>query len=303
MEAKWRFRLGLLVLLIVGVTLASLPLDKVALDQLPMHGWLRGALGLILRVLPKIGDAMMIAAILAAIVDEAAKRALLKDFARDVSSHIIGRLLPPELREHIHQYLGIEFVRVNWDITYTIQELAGHQGFVELKTEAEYDMQNRSTSPKNYQFYYEVEESWFPEIGKTRITEVKAANFFEYIEGDKDLKLQHTRGFVAFSKDVELLPYEPEHRQYGFRIESIECFKDSYSCPFIASYPVVGLTFTVRYPKDKLQVDLSLSFDDVQEVATKQDLEHGIRWTITKPILPGQALFTRWERKPEQAVK
>src|SRR5258708_155369 len=60
---------------------------------------------LCLEVLPKVADALLIAPVLALVVDHAAKHNLLSEFARDVSSHIIGRNLPPSLREHIHSYL------------------------------------------------------------------------------------------------------------------------------------------------------------------------------------------------------
>src|SRR5258707_5944903 len=106
----------------------------------------------------KVGDALIIAPLLALIVDEAAKRKLIREFSLDISGHIIGRMLPVELRNHLHGYLQMFLVRTRWDITYTIEKWDGQPGYIKLSTISEYDMENHCGDPKDYEFVYRVEQ-------------------------------------------------------------------------------------------------------------------------------------------------
>src|SRR5271163_4581462 len=121
MGEKTKFRLWLIVAFLFGLFLASSPWDAwvPALSHPTMSG-------LLTRLLPRLGDALMIAPLVAVAVELAAAQELLKKFAIDVSHHIVGRLLPPELREHILGYLTTHFVRRHWFIQYTIEEWPGN---------------------------------------------------------------------------------------------------------------------------------------------------------------------------------
>lgn len=160
-RAKFLWTVSLLFLL--GLYLSAWPWNIWG----PFYGWAR--LPLIMQnILPKIGDALMIAQIIAITVDQAAKRQLLGEFARDISTHIIGRALPTDLRDYIEKYLEADLVRANWRITYTITEIPSRPGYEKLITLSEYEMHNRTGMPRPYLFAYEVEE--FPEIGTATIT-------------------------------------------------------------------------------------------------------------------------------------
>jgi hypothetical protein len=135
------------------------------------------ALELWARACSGIGEALAIAAVIAYLVDEAAKRRLLTEFAQDVSQHIIGRLLPSGLRERMLQYLTVDFVRSNWTVIYELkvrhqQTNAGtFEKHVELMTESSYSMENRSPLDKTYIVAYEVMKKWFENL---RAPEIKS---------------------------------------------------------------------------------------------------------------------------------
>ncbi len=101
MSEKTKFQVSLLAAFTFGLFLAAYPWEGSA--SLMSNPNLRTFL---MHVLPKIGEAFMIAPLLAIAVELAAAQELLKTFAYDVSHHIIGRLLPPELREHMLGYLN-----------------------------------------------------------------------------------------------------------------------------------------------------------------------------------------------------
>src|ERR1700741_1252605 len=157
-----RYRLLLLGAFLVGIGLASFKVE--CPPDLLRFGFICRFLS---EILPKIGEALIIAPVLALLVDEAAKTKILREFSLDVSSHIIGRMLPFELRDHLTGYLQMFLVRTRWDITYFIEKWEDQPGYIRLRTISEYDMKNYSNDPTDYDFKYSVEESQYPHIGCT----------------------------------------------------------------------------------------------------------------------------------------
>jgi len=253
------------------------------------------------EVLQKLGDALIIAPLIALLVDTLLKEKLLTEFARDVSAHIIGYHLPVELREHIRHYLEIVFIRRRWEIIYNIRKWPGQPGYLELEVFSQYEMENRSDTQETYPFSYEVEESWFP-IGTTRMTAVKLGDGRLFDEKGLGNRVSHERGNIVIRENVEIEPHDPESiRTYDFRTESIQCYEEGSSyASFIARYAVMGATVTVYYPKDELRLALDPTFHNVRAAhpekdapnIKKEDLgKNGTRWTIYDPILPGQGFF------------
>ena len=298
---NWKFWLVALSVLILGLSLSAWNWEKhpLHITQFPLLA------ALLTRILPKLGEALMIASILALVIDGISKRKLLDEFLRDISIHILGRLLPRELREHMLDYLSIDFVRSDWTVTYTITSVPGRPDYVQMETYMGYDVENRSALEQEYSCKYDVEESWFPDVGESRITWAKAAGFFEHVEGDPDFKVPSDTGFKRFSKTICLPPFDERRPvRYKFEAKSIEFFKNFFQAPFLCSCPVMNFTLTIYYPKDLLDLNVYFSYSGIEE-GMKRDTSKPNRdtWIINKPLLPGQGFFTRWEpkQKPEQA--
>ncbi|HXQ38847.1 MAG TPA: hypothetical protein VN843_32895 [Anaerolineales bacterium] len=276
---EWRYRLLLLAAFLAGIGLTSV-------HSIP-------------TIFHKIGEALIIAPVLALLVDEAAKTKLLREFSLDVSSHIMGRLLPVPLREHLNRYLQMFLVRTRWDITYDIDVWDGQPGYIRLKTISEYDMENHSENPTDYDFRYSVEESLYPHVGCTQITFVRLGE--ETYEGDELTKvIQVENDYRTFLSKKELQPHSrPGKPVYSFAAKSEECFRDSAFSPFFANSPVMTAVLSVWYPHEHLRVSLELTFDDVktatQSVPISSGDRKGIKWTIKKPMLPGQGFVVRWD--------
>jgi hypothetical protein len=292
-----KFRLRWFTLLLVGAVLAAWPSELIPrIEQHPKISEFS------IHLIQALGEAMAIAAVIAGLVDEAAKRKFLREFAEDISTHIVGRLLPPLLREHIHHYLSVDFVRYNWEIVYRID--IAEEGFIRLETTTRYEMENRSPFERKFVVGYEVEESWSPDIGKTRITFVKARDLLHeqdlFERQEEELKTKKEGRFVKLcaDRDMEIIipgyDLQPQHR-YSFELRSVEYFRDSFQTPFLALHPVLKTTLTVIYPKDRLEVDLSLTFDELDLAAHPEPIKEGKKWTIVRPILPGQGFFVRWD--------
>ena len=74
-------------------------------------------------LLEKVGKAMIIAAVLAFIVDKALKRELLSEVTRDALSVTAGHALPDPIKEAIADILQQPYARKNFVIEFTLTEL------------------------------------------------------------------------------------------------------------------------------------------------------------------------------------
>src|SRR5713101_388859 len=276
---EWRYRLLLMGAFVVGLYLAVFNWHCPEI-----HTGLALPCSLLPEIPRRIGDALIIAPILALIVDEAAKTKLLREFSLDVSSHIIGRMLPPELRDHLHGYLQMFLVRTRWDITHTIEKWGGQEGFIRLETTSEYDMENHSGYAKDYEFVYAVEDSLYPLIGTTQITSVRLGE--ENYAGKSLAKvILAENGYQRFSRRKELQPHSGRNSpSYIFEAKSIECFRESGFFPFTAICPVMKAVLCVWYPTEDFQVRVELTYDDLNTGADQKEITDGTRkgtkWTI-----------------------
>ena len=298
MTERTKLRLLFVFLFVLGFVLIAIPWhDWPAVEghHLPLP---------LQRLLEGLGEALVIAAVLAVVVDEAAKRDLLKEFTESISTHIVGRLLQPELREHIEQYLKADLVRTTWTITYTLSDVDGHPQHKRLVTESEYEMENRSSSSRDYNCAYDLEASLSPLVGKASIRKVTGTNLVDGIGSFKfpdpvrpELKPVETESSVKFSHHV-MIPARQGSPAFAFHIESEEFLPDGSIVPLFAKYLVLSTTLTVNYPVDALSVFVDLSFGDLAEPTILPD---GMKWEFNKPMLPGQGFTIRFATKAPQA--
>jgi hypothetical protein len=302
MTSEHRERILLAVIFFGGIVLATLNVPCPAffagnalLSKLCSHK--------LVEIVHKIGEAFVIAPLLAFIVDEALKKKLL----RDASTFMIGHVLPGELREHLQTYLRSPLVRTRWDVTYTIEKWTNDkgefcEGYVKLSTISEYDMQNYAHTTNTYKFRFEVEDSLHKQVGNTKITSVLLPGDAQVLEGAAlEREVYAKNGYQRFPETPRNFRLKSSHKPgtpiYTFKAESIECFRDSGYSQFWAGYPVVEANLTVLYPKKDFDVSLELTFDD-NEAAEKEELSEGTKWKIRGPILIGQGFIARWDAKP-----
>jgi len=264
-------------------------------------------MAMVKEILPRLGDALMIAPIVIWAIETAAARELLDSFVKDLSPHIIGYLLPIELRDHIKGYLSESFVRTAWFVEYRLIDWPKDPRYVELKTLSEYTIANRGSRAAAYPFKYELENSWFPAVGVAEILTIKATgddkNLISLDQDDLQAQLKNptmdlvkvTRSdsHLTVNTSVEI-PREP-HGTYKFTVESVECLPDGFATHFIASVPTLETTLRIYYPVSDFDVSLELTFSEVAPKPTK--LHDGLEWVVKRPMLPGQAIITRWARK------
>lgn len=293
-----KYRVLTVFYIALGVALVAMPWEELII--LPRHPELQHFFQ---RIPVGLGEALIIAQILILLVDSAAKKKLLTEFAQDVSTHIIGRWLPLELRSHLEEYLASDIIRKTWTIRYNIESWSDHPQFFKLCTMSDYEIENRGHLNRSYTFRYEVEESFYPELGNTNIVkcsahavsctgqdEINPENYdsFEYpFAGKVPLVRENNSSVVTHTLTI------PPGCTFHMQAESEECFRDGSSIPFFTMYPTLATQLIVNYAKDALDVYIDLSYGDIESDATQEITETGDRWVFNKPMLPGQGFSVR----------
>lgn len=255
-----------------------------------------------LALLPRVAEALILAVILAFLVDIAAKKELLKEFLEDTSFHIIGRQLPEDIREEIRGYLNPDFIRPSWTLVYRIEEIASNSGAIKLKSFFTGEIENRSSKVKDFTFIGEVDDTWLDGVGKAQIvhaavvkkdgTEIFDLSFDE----EANTHLTASAGIKPFHRVIQVPPAQPPLISI---LECIEYLPSSYVYPLVSAGTVSRATLTVYYPKLKFKVEVSLSSGDESKVHRSEFIDGSI-WDIRKPLLPGQCVMTNWQRIPTQ---
>lgn len=294
-----RLTLHLLLLLALGLALAvgCATLVHTLVSPSP---WLIA----ILELLERFGDALAIAAIVGGVIEQIAFKKELLERSRDFFIRYFGRLLPLELQKRLRDYLEISLIRTEWNIVYDIEPWPDRPGYLRLTTEIKYTMENRSEEQQRYHFIYEVENSLCPEVAETCITRVRLVND-QYDEDvlREEKMITSERGYQVFEKDgIVIPPFKKIGRGvYEFEAGSVECFKGVIVSPFWSAYPVIRTAFLIRHPVD-VEVLFEVTFGNTHEMTDRADQEIGgsrkeTKWTITKPILPGQGFEVRCKLK------
>jgi len=213
MTARQKYWLGLLGSLIVGLSLKLLPHWK-RFQSLGTE-WT--------QFTSEAGSALIIAFFLAILVDAALKEELLTEFAKDVSGHIIGNLLPLKLRKHLIEYLEMSLVRDSWNVTYTLEPYRDR--YVRATVLSDFEMENRLSDAQTYQFVIAVEKSWFGPEFQNLVTRVWV---------NDDLTPQpdciEKNGNWVYERPVTLPPLNRENPQrVRFRTESTQYFSNAHS--------------------------------------------------------------------------
>ena len=292
MNAKIRETAKWIVLVVLGVALAALPqFFHLKPDDHP-H-WIR-----VLAVLEKVGDALIIASILGIFVDLRAKTEVIREVVRDVSSHIIGRHLPPPVREEINHYLLAEFVRPMWELTYTLTDSASTKAVVQLEIRSQFDIDNMMSSARPYTYTCEVTDSQLDgSLGSRMISGGISGDKggFEVTRAEIDA-IPDVCGVKIFTRTIDIPPKSVGMRPYRSTMETSQYLPENYAFPMICAGIASNVKVDFYYPKDKFELDLDLSSSSDNRV-WRTEMAHGSSWMIHKPVLPGQCVITRWKRR------
>jgi hypothetical protein len=238
------------------------------------------------RLIAEVGDALMIAPILAIIIEITAAKEMLTGFAEDVSLHIIGRCLPRSLREHILRFLTIDFIRKRWEVAYSLDDSSCRTGFVRLISLSSSAIENVSSASASFDCQCEIETRHecalaLPILRRAKATTGEKVCFEKAFRDPSDLgkSVDTTPSglYQRFTNKIDVAPGATVQHEF----EIIECFPDYFEAHFVSLLPVLEVVVRVLYPIDRFKVDLYLSY---------ADHEHALKTELTNGVYSGESL-------------
>lgn len=231
-----------------------------------------------------VGDALVIAGILALTADRLIKERFLREVSRDVSKYLIGYDLPKEIQDKIHELMGTALVRLNCQLKYSLSR--GPEGYVGLVAEFTYEVKNFSSQVQEYSQYVAFEKHEEPTIHELRCdSSDKGAS---YSRKGEELTLREKEGEPGVlelrGRKTKLRPVR-EGVTYEFAMKYSRRVREEDSEVFAFAGPTIGAIVRAQVPPD-------LDF-----VAPPATLETENRWDYRRVFLEGQHLHVRWVKK------
>jgi hypothetical protein len=265
----WSFRLAILSLLGIGVTLLFVQLPYV--DHAFTHS---------------LGDALVIASVLAFTVDFYLKERVLREVSSDVSKYLVGYRLPEEVQNRIRSLLQTRWIRRNCSVRLRLTEIASKPGYVRIEMAISKDLENITTEEESFQDKYMYEKHLPEKILEMRCDSADISAQYQIVgPGLAEDKIDEPGVKQAVGSVVKIPPvHEALGRYYRFTVRYEAEYPDNYSDILSFDLPTIGVVFEAECPP---------SF---RVSATPADVSTPNRWEYRKLFLPGEHIRFRWER-------
>lgn len=259
-------------------------------QDFPCHPYLTTAVNHLLELIPKIGDAFVIAGILALVVDQGLKLKLVEEVVRAASPSLIGRHLPEPIRLSLVRYLTLNFVRPQWEIQYEITPFSDCPGFIRLATRVKGIIVNYGDKTTKLPFNTGLDPS--PIDGKYGSARLSRVSMSEEESADKIFDVVPDPGQLTYEQEVDIKP----NVRYTSIVETTEYLPATYSQPLFTSTAVVHTIVSIRYDASQMDVRIELPSGENPEPRGEPN-QWGCEWTLRTPLLPGQCILLYWTAK------
>jgi hypothetical protein len=270
----WSFRATVLSLLALGIMLLFIQLPYV--DQAFTHS---------------LGDALIIASVLAFTVDFYLKERVLREVSSDVSKYLVGYRLPEEVQNRIRSLLQTRWIRRNCSVRLRLTEVPAKPGYVRIEMVISKDLENITTGEESFQDKY-MHEKHLPEtILEMRCDSADIGAQYQIVgPGLAKEKTDEPGVMQAVGNEIKIPPvHEALGRYYRFTVRYEAEYLDNYSDILSFDLPTIGVVFEAECPP-AFRVSV-----------TPADVTTPNRWEYRKLFLPGEHIRYRWERVAQNA--
>jgi hypothetical protein len=293
-SARWKFWLLLLFIFALGSFLIYIP-DANALHLptwIPVHEWL-------VELLHKLGDALVIAAVLAFAVDGYVKRALVAEVAKEVVDFAVGYTLPDEVKTHIRHILRLPCVRQDLVFRYEFSEVqatppAHTDPYIEAICFASYKIVNLTDRTIAFEVRSSIQKSHLPGLPLNWLRRLHLPTMKIDLKDEELKRVSIVEGpYTKAIQNVKIRSGETNALQVKTERVSYHRFEDSIFLDLLEP-PSLGLEVHVTAPAE---LEFEASFGGAGEVTTHHE---GGYWTWRVPgaHLPGSHLHLAWHRDP-----
>jgi len=276
METKkfeWRENLLLVLLVTIGVLL-------IGLQRVFEHDFGHA----IASTIGGLGEALLIAGLLAFIVDRGIKNRL----ARDALSYMVGWEVPDSLREAIREIVRLPCMRRGFVVTYSIEK-CDVPGFVCLTSQTQFAVHNLTRRKQSYQYRSRVESLKFAELvkqGKSNAT-VYMKTGISATDWDNDPlpEAKDDGDSIERSRTVDITA----NGECWFRTERVQYYPENFFAVLDLLAPACeGITVRVQ---TKRAFRVAVHFGGEGEVTEDKSKNE---WTHAGVLLPGQHVRLSW---------
>ena len=298
----WGVLIGLVLL---GIALDSLPESAKLLPKWPMLERLTSQPWL-MELLNKLGDAAIIAAILAVAVDGYVKQKLVSEVAREAVDFAVGYALPQQVKQHIQHILRMPFVRQNVAFTYEFAATApgaDAEEYLEVTCTTSYDIVNLTDRDMKFNVRTAVQKAHYPGLGENRLCLLQVAGVPSSEAKLKELAKKQDQGrttsdvlYTSVTEEVVIphgtpkgVPVVTKRVSYHRRDDDI----------FLDILPPASLGLTLKV-KGLRGYEVGASFGASESSTAKYEPDNDEwTWNVKDVVLPGSHLYLAWH--PQQA--
>lgn len=157
----------------------------------------------------KLGDACIIAAILAIIVDPYLKGKLLEEVSKEALSFAAGYVLPDPLKKLLNKIIKVPYIREKFQITLSLSDLPDNPRFVRLTMHTSYDVVNQIDLPVKCSIRTAIERGRWPSIGESELLAFEITGLSSPIRlGTADLRWKQTNDnkypYIFYDQEITL---------------------------------------------------------------------------------------------------
>jgi hypothetical protein len=287
--SAWLWILGLAVTILILVALRRKP--KAAFYFVVCAALLWGAM-LFLYVPPyfspelthSLADAFVIAALLAATVDQYVKGRVLHEVTMDVSKYLIGYRLPEQLQDRLRSIMQTQWIVRAFEVRIRLQET--RPGQAELDLTVSHRLQNITSEPQEY-----ADCVSFSKHERIKMIEQRCecdTGALAYHLNEREIKPEKNGGQILhWGEKVKIPPVSNTNGDYRF------CTRYRINHP-----PVPERTITFSQPTIEATIEVTDCPEEYEFHLTPvpDQISHR-RWTYSRLFLPGEQVSIQWERR------
>jgi hypothetical protein len=239
------------------------------------------------ELVSRLGEALIISAVLAATVELYTRKRMMRQVVLDVFQYIAGHPLPNQLKDRIKKLVRTDLIRKDLRLRYDFEELDGNRLTVTL--EIEFKLENISSAEEPFQQRLEAEAHDSPRVlSMCCVSSEKAASYelsnVELKESESDPRAVFAEGKkirIRPNRDIPAITYVIKGK-FQF------VFPADFSDVFSSLLPTVGTT-VVEVGEAPENLEIFISDYRAKHVAR-------LRWEFNEAFTRSEHFRIRWYR-------
>jgi hypothetical protein len=237
-----------------------------------------------------LGDALIIAAILAITVDFYLKDRVLREVSADVSKYLVGYRLPGEVQDRIRSLLQTRWIKRNCRIRLRLIDLK--DGTVRIEIKASRNVENITTEDASFHDKIAYERHLPQTIVEMRCDSADAKAQYRIPGNGLAVEKADEPGVMeGVGRTIKIPPvHESAGTYYQFTIAYEGSYPENYSDIFAFDLPTINVV---------VEAECAPGF---RVTLPPADIATPNRWEYNRLFLTGEHIRYRWERIPAMEV-